>query len=63
MASPHITVKATSSITEEQACDARAQAWTFIFSCHAKKEAARPGGPDNTKESKNDGAATTNLTR
>jgi hypothetical protein len=36
------------SITPEQARDARARAWAYIFDCHAKKKTARPGGPDDT---------------
>ncbi len=37
-------------ITAEQAKDARARAWEFIFDCHAKKMATRPGGHDAGKE-------------
>jgi hypothetical protein len=43
-------------ITPEQAKDARARAWEFIFDCHAKKKAARPGGPDDGTKSKEDSA-------
>jgi hypothetical protein len=48
--------------------DARAAAWRYALDClaenrPAKKKATRPGGPDDTKESKNDGAARTNLTK
>ena len=53
---PRVTVKATPDITEEQARDARARAWAFIFDCHAKKKAARPGGPDDGTKSKEDSA-------
>ena len=53
---PRVTLMATPSITEEQARDARARAraWAYTFDCHAKKKAARPGGPDDAEESKND---------
>jgi len=37
MASLRTTVKATPGITEEQACDARARAWAFIFRCYESK--------------------------
>ena len=50
-------------ITPEQAKDARARAWKFIFDCHAKKKAARLGDPDDAKEIKNDCADTENYTR
>lgn len=32
----------------------RARAWAFIFDCHAKKKATRPGRPDDAEESKDD---------
>ena len=45
-----VLVKHSSDITPEQARDARACAWAFIFDCHAKKKAARPGDLDAGKE-------------
>lgn len=37
-------------ITSEQARDARARTWAFVFNCHAKRMATRPGGHDAGKE-------------
>ena len=37
-------------MTLEQARDARARAWAFVFECHSKKKGARPGAPDARKE-------------
>jgi hypothetical protein len=61
MASLRTTVKATPGITEELARDVRARAWAYIFDCHAKKKAARPGGPDDAEESKNDRTDTASI--
>jgi hypothetical protein len=58
-----IAVKALSGVSLEQARVARASAWAFVFDCYEKKKATRPGGPDDTKESKNDGAARTNCNK
>lgn len=55
---PRVALKATSGITDEQARDARARAWSYIFDCHAKKKAARPGGPDDGTKSKEDSGNT-----
>ena len=54
-----ITLTATPGITPEQARDARARAWVFIFDCHAKKTARTRGGNDAMKGSNNDRASTT----
>jgi hypothetical protein len=51
-----------SGITAEQARDIRARAWRFVFDCYERKKAARPGGPDDAKESKNDRTATKDYT-
>ena len=32
------------NITPEQACDARARAWSYIFACYEKHKAARSSG-------------------
>lgn len=45
------------NLPPEQARDARARAWKFVFECHAKKQAASPGRPDDAEESKNDRTA------
>jgi hypothetical protein len=48
-----ITVKPSREIPREQARDARARAWAFVFDCYAKKEAARRGGPDDVRKDQN----------
>jgi hypothetical protein len=53
MTSARITINATPGITPQQARDTRARAWRYVFDCHAKKKATRPGGPDDGKETKN----------
>jgi hypothetical protein len=48
-----------SKSTQNQVRDARTQAWTFVFDCYAKKNAAAgPGGKDAMKGSENDRAGT-----
>jgi hypothetical protein len=50
------TVSRPSSETNRDQA-ARARAWAFVFDCYRKKEATRPGGPNNgTKSSKGDSA-------
>jgi hypothetical protein len=44
-----------SDLATEQARDARARAWAFVFECHARKEGALPGAPDARKESNGSG--------
>ncbi len=39
----------------ENARDARARAWMYVFKCYTKKKATRPGGPDARKESNGSG--------
>lgn len=41
-----ITLKSAYGTTPEQARDARARAWVFIFDCYAKKAARTRGGED-----------------
>jgi hypothetical protein len=50
------TLKSSTGITPEQARDARVRCWLYIFDCHAKKKAARPGGPDDGTKFKEDSA-------
>jgi hypothetical protein len=55
-------------ITPEQARDARARAWAFVFQCWQQKEMAAEPAPeldshDDAKEPKNDGIVSQNLTR
>jgi hypothetical protein len=50
----YIIVKPLSGISPEQARDARARAWSYVFECfdrHTKKKAAPASGPDDAKES------------
>jgi hypothetical protein len=42
-----IIIALTPGITPEQARDIRARAWRFVFDCSWKREAARPGGPND----------------
>jgi hypothetical protein len=59
----HIGVKSLSGITPEQACNARARAWAYVFDCFHRRE-GREGGPAKTapedamKGSKHDRAKT-----
>ena len=52
-----ITLRSTPGTTPEQARDARARAWVFIFDCYAKKTARTRGGEDAMKGSNNDRAS------
>jgi hypothetical protein len=54
-----ITLRSTLGTTPEQARDARARAWVFIFDCYAKKTARTRGGEDAMKGPNNDRASTT----
>jgi hypothetical protein len=42
------TLKSAYGTTPEQARDARARAWMFVFDCYAKKAARTEGGEDST---------------
>ena len=57
MSNSRTVLASRSDLTPEQASDARGRAWAFVFECHAKKKAARPGGPDDAEEPKNDRTA------
>ena len=46
-------------VTPEQARDIRARAWSFAFRCwQEKKEATRPGGPDDVRKDRDAHTAT-----
>ena len=47
-------VHTSPSITPEQARDARARAWAFVFQCWQAKKGAHPGAPDDAKEGSRD---------
>ena len=63
MSSPHTSRLSSGSITSEHYRDVRARAWAFVFDCYRKKEATRPGGPNDAKESEVGCAATQQYTR
>jgi hypothetical protein len=49
---PRIILRSHPGITPEQACDARARAWAFVFCCWQKKGAeTNSGGEDGLKSS------------
>ena len=41
---PHIALRTQPGITPEQARDARARAWRFVFNCYEKKAGVRHAG-------------------
>ncbi len=61
--SPNIVVKPTCALSPEQARDARARAWAFVFECHAKKRGrlADKSGLDDAKEGSNDSRANSSI--
>jgi hypothetical protein len=57
MNSAHISyTQRSSDATPEGEVAALANVYRFILDSHAKKEATRPGGPDDAKGSKHDRA-------
>ena len=60
MVKPSVTYSPTSNPTSGQAHDARARAWSFVFDCHANKNAAgmTSTGDDDAKGSQHDRAKT-----
>jgi hypothetical protein len=59
---PQISLTPLSGTSPEQACDARARAWAYVFECfrsHIGKEGSPETAPDDAKkESKHVGAKT-----
>jgi hypothetical protein len=53
----HITEKPLSDIPPEQARDARARVWAYVFECYSRREMQKGGPttsrPDDAKEIKN----------
>jgi hypothetical protein len=47
---PPIIHRSLPGISPEQARDARARAWAFVFDCYTRKKAARPGSPDDVRK-------------
>ena len=58
---PPVVVRPTPGLTPEETRNIRARAWAFVFDCHEKKKATRPGGPDDAEESKNDRTDTASI--
>ena len=54
MGSSRVVTRPSSENNPQQ--DARARAWAYIFDCYRKKEATRPGGPNDAERSLDDGA-------
>ncbi len=50
MDSTPVTYAPRPDTTPDQARDIRGRAWTFVFECHAKKEAAPESRPEDAKE-------------
>jgi len=50
----HIVRTPPPETTSGTELDALAAVYRFVLDCHAKKKAARPGGPDEAKGAKND---------
>ena len=50
-------------LTPDEARDARARAWAFIFDCYAKKKAAPESRPDDVRKDQDAHTATTQYTR
>jgi hypothetical protein len=47
-----ISLNTATGLTPEQARDARARAWAFVFKCWQEKQRSRPttSGPDNARK-------------
>jgi len=54
MDSPHMVRSRLSSLSLEQARDARARAWAYIFQCWQEKQ--KPAEPAPEPDGRNDGA-------
>jgi hypothetical protein len=50
MSDRRIVLHVEGGISAEQARDARARAWGYVFRCHANKEAANRGGRDDVRK-------------
>ena len=62
MSNPPIVYAPRPDATPEGELNALANVYRFILDCHAKKEATRPGGPDDRKENLHD-SGNTNIPR
>ena len=63
MSAPETTHVRLQRIAPEQARDARARAWAYVFRRHELKKAARPGSPDDGEGSKNASTAASQYNR
>jgi hypothetical protein len=50
MSSAHITYSQRPEASAKNEFTALANVYKFVLDCHAKKEATRPGSPDDAKE-------------
>ncbi len=57
----HITVKPTSRISSDEARDARARAWSFVFKCWQEKQKAAPASRLYDAEGEFDGIRATSI--
>ncbi len=59
MSSPHIVLNSRQDLTSEQARDARACAWAFVFQCWQEKQKGCPttSSPDSAKGGSSDSSA------
>ena len=63
MSAPETSHVRLQRMAPEQARDARARAWAYVFRRHEMKKATRPGSPDDGEESKNASTATPQYNR
>lgn len=50
---PRVAIKSPSGITPEEACDARARAWAYVFDCwEQKKVASADSGEEKARKEK-----------
>lgn len=59
MSTPRVVLSSRQNLMPEQARDARARAWAFVFQCWEEKQKGRPttSGPDSAKGGSSDSSA------
>ncbi len=62
---PSIIYRPRPGASSEQARDARARAWAFVFQCWQEKQKGRPttSGPDSAKGGSSDSSAKASIPR
>jgi hypothetical protein len=60
---PQVAIRPLSSMTSEQARDARARAWSFVFQCWQKKQKAACGSRLYDAEGEFNGIRATSILR